>query len=81
MARYEDGVLRGQEGVRVCVSYHNRDVQQVHVFVQDVSRLLGRGHGCLYQLLRGAHGHVEIQRSVLQPLLLPMHLRDVCPQT
>lgn len=58
-------------------THHHRDVQQVHVFVQDARGLVDGGLRDLRQLLRAAHGHVKIQRPVLQPLLFPVHLRDV----
>lgn len=58
-------------------THHDRDVQEMHVLVQDVGRLPGCGLRRLRQKLRFGHGHVEVQRPVFQPLLLPVHLRYV----
>lgn len=52
-------------------------MEQVHVFVQDVGGLAGRGLRGVTQELRLRHGHVEVKGPVLQPLLLPVDLGDV----
>lgn len=56
-------------------------MKQVHVFVQDVGGLVGRGLRGLGQELRLRHGHVEVKGSVFQPLLLPVDLGDVLSGT
>lgn len=56
-------------------------MEQVHVFVQDVCGLAGRGLCGLGQELRLCHGHVEVKGPVFQPLLLPVDLRDVLSGT
>lgn len=62
-------------------TYHDRNVEEVHVFVKDVGRLAGCRLRGLGQELRLRHGHVEVKGPVFQPLLLPVDLGDVLSGT
>lgn len=58
-------------------THHDRDVKNVHLLLHYLRRLLEAGRGGPGELLGAAHGDVEVQGAVLQPLLLPVHQRDV----
>lgn len=58
-------------------THHDRDVKNVHLLLHYLRRLLEAGGGCPGELLGAAHGDVEVQGAILQPLLLPVHQRNV----
>lgn len=58
-------------------THHDRDMKNVHLLLHDLRRLLEAGGGGPGEMLGAAHGDVEVQGAVLQPLLLPVHQRDV----
>lgn len=59
------------------LTHHDRDVKNVHLLLHYLRRLLEAGGGCPGELLGAAHGDMEVQGAVLQPLLLPVHQRNV----
>lgn len=58
-------------------THHDGDMKNVHLFLHDLRRLLEAGGGSPGELLGAAHGDMEVQGAVFQPLLLPVHQRDV----
>lgn len=58
-------------------THHHRNVEDMHLFLDDLWGLLERGCSGLGQLPRGAHGNVEVQCAILQPLLPPVNQRNV----
>lgn len=58
-------------------THHDRDMKNVHLLLHNLRRLLEAGGGGPGEMLGAAHGDVEVQGAVLQPLLLPVHQRDV----
>lgn len=58
-------------------THHDGDMKDVHLLLHDLRRLLEAGGGGPGEMLGAAHGDVEVQGAVLQPLLLPVHQRDV----
>lgn len=68
-------LTRGEE-----VAHHDGHVQQVHALVRHLGWLACRSLCGLVQLLSAAHGHMEVERSILQPLLLPVNLWELRAQ-
>lgn len=59
-------------------THHDGDMKDVHLLLHDLGRLLEAGRSGPGELLSAAHGDMEVQGAVFQPLLLPVHQRDVC---
>lgn len=58
-------------------THHHRNVEDMHLFLNDLRGLLECGSSGLSQLPRAAHGNVEVQCAILQPLLPPVNQRNV----
>lgn len=59
------------------VTHHHRDVEDMQLFFNDFWGLLQCGSSGLGQLPRAAHGNMEVQCAILQPLLSPVNQRNV----
>lgn len=59
------------------LTHHHGNVENVHLLLYNLRGLLECGGGGPGQLPRATHGDVEVQGAVLQPLLPPVHQRDV----
>lgn len=59
------------------LTYNHRYVEDVHLLLNNLWGLLEGGGGDLGQLPGAAHGDVEVQGAILQPLLSPVHQQDV----
>lgn len=62
---------------RRCVTHHNRDMKNVQLLLHNLRRLLQSGRRHLGELLRAAHGNVEVEGAIFQPPLLPVHQGNV----
>lgn len=60
------------------LTHHHGNVENVHLLLYNLRGLLECGGGGPGQLPGAAHGDMEVQGAVLQPLLPPVHQRDVC---
>lgn len=59
------------------LTHHHGNVENVHLLLYNLRGLLERGGGGPGQLPGAAHGDVEVQGAILQPLLSPVHQGDV----
>lgn len=70
-------LLSAPSPIPCSLTHHHRNVEDVHLFLDDLRGLLECGSCGLGQLPRTAHGDMEVQCAILQPLLPPVHQRNV----